>query len=78
METRSPPKDIWERSAMLRRSGGLRIFMAKTTKVGSIAGLTPVFTDNVWLFQVNPRDDSFVASAANANFMHIQLCWRYL
>jgi hypothetical protein len=50
--------------------------MAKTTGGESFAGVTPVFTDNVWLFQVNPRDDSFVAAAASANFIHIRLCWR--
>ena len=41
METRSPPKDIWEQSAIQRRSDGLRIFMAKTKKGGSPSRLTP-------------------------------------
>jgi hypothetical protein len=52
--------------------------MAKTTGGESFAGVTPVFTDNVWLFQVDPRDDSFVAAAASANFINIRLCWSYI
>jgi hypothetical protein len=52
--------------------------MAKTTGGESFAGVTPVFTDNVWLFQLNLQDDSFVAAAASANFIHIRLCWRNL
>jgi hypothetical protein len=51
--------------------------MAKK-KGGSPCGLTPVLPDTVWLFQVNPRDDSFVAAAASANFIHIRLCWSYV
>jgi hypothetical protein len=49
-----------------------------TKKGGSPCGLTPVLPDTVWLFQVNPRDDSFVAAAASANFIHIRLCWSNL
>ena len=78
METSSPHKGIWEQSATQRRSDGLRIFMAKTKKGGSPCGLTPVLPDTVWLFQVNPRDDSFAAAAASANFIHIRLCWSYV
>jgi integrase len=37
----STPKGIWEQSAMLRRSGGLRICMAKTERGESLSGRHP-------------------------------------
>ena len=78
METSSPPKDIWEQSAIQRRSDGLRIFMAKTKKSGSPCGLTPVLPDTVWLFQVNSRDDSFVAAADIASSVFCVIYFEYV
>jgi hypothetical protein len=49
--------------------------MAKTKRGGSPCGLTPVLSDTVCLFQVNPQVDSFFAAAASANLIKIRLCW---
>jgi len=52
--------------------------MAKTERGESLGGLTPLNRYNIWLLQAIPWNDSFVATAASANFIHIRLCRRYL
>ena len=78
METSSPLSAILAKSRMWKLSDGLRIFMAKTKKSGSPCGLTPVLPDTVWLFQVNSRDDSFVAAADIASSVFCVIYFEYV